>query len=404
MYCVIDLETDLSRRRRWISTLCHGQGLTFMDFCYLVRRNAISTPDLISIKNALDRFHYFHQFRTIFMECGVRTNISLPRQHSLIHYLRFIRLFGSPNGLCSSITESKHIKAVKEPWRRSSRYNALSQMLVTLTRLDKLAAAKRKFAARGMMTGTTSSYTAMVLAGCQPQVAAEDEDEDDGVVHGPKSLSDIELAPTAPLAAHVHQPTLPLLLRRFLHAEVHGPPADGAIPPPLHACPTFEGSIAVHHSAIARFYAPSDLGGAGGMYRERIRSNPNWHGYARRDTVLVDVGGPVMKGLVIGRAMLFFSFEFGDTEYQCALVHWIVPVGNAPDPDTGMWVVEPESAAGMPSLEVIDIDAIARACHLIGVYGTSPLPEDFHFSDSLDAFNTYFVNKYADHHMYEFLA
>ncbi|KAJ7023427.1 hypothetical protein C8F04DRAFT_1134281 [Mycena alexandri] len=41
--------------------------------------------------------------------------------------------------------------------------------------------------------------------------------------------------------------------------------------------------------------------GAGGMYRERIRSNPNWHGYPRRDTVLVNVGGPVMRGLVIGR-------------------------------------------------------------------------------------------------------
>jgi hypothetical protein len=31
------------------------------------------------------------------------------------------------------------------------------------------------------------------------------------------------------------------------------------------------------------------------------------------------------------------------------------------------------------------------------------LPEDFDFSDSLDAFNTYFVNPYADHHMHEFL-
>ncbi|KAJ6468701.1 hypothetical protein C8R47DRAFT_989839 [Mycena vitilis] len=61
------------------------------------------------------------------------------------------------------------------------------------------------------------------------------------------------------LAAHVHQPTLALLLRRFLHAEVHGQPAD---PVPLDACPTFEGPITVHHSAIARFYAPSDLGGA----------------------------------------------------------------------------------------------------------------------------------------------
>ncbi|KAJ6609298.1 hypothetical protein B0H10DRAFT_2166369 [Mycena sp. CBHHK59/15] len=384
--------------------------LAFMDFCYLVHRNTITTPDLTSISSALSRFH---QYRDIFIQCGVRIDISLPRQHSLIHYLRFIRLFGSPNGL-----------SAKEPWRRSSQYNALAQMLVTLSRLDKLAVARHEFASRGMMTGTTSSYTAMVLAGDQPQVTAvqaaanvaadkEDIDDDDGVVHGPRSLLDIELAPTAQrgypkyledLAAHIGQPRLPLLLRRFLHAEVHGPPAAGAAPPPLDTCPVFEDRITVHHSAIARFYAPSDLGGAGGMYRQRIRLNPKWHRYARRDTVLVDVGGPVMKGLVIGHAMLFFSFTFGDKEYQCALVHWIVPVGETPDPDTGMWVVEPEFKAGSASLEVINIDAIAHGCHLIGVYGTSALPEDFHFLSSLDAFNTYFVNQYADHHMEEFLA
>ncbi|KAK7007132.1 hypothetical protein R3P38DRAFT_2554040, partial [Favolaschia claudopus] len=93
---------------------------------------------------------------------GVRIDISLPRQHSLVHYPRSVYLFGSPNGLCSSITESKHIKAVKEPWRRSSRFNALSQMLRTLTRLDKVAALKSDFTRRGMMTGTTSSLHADV--------------------------------------------------------------------------------------------------------------------------------------------------------------------------------------------------------------------------------------------------
>ncbi|KAJ7439253.1 hypothetical protein B0H11DRAFT_2254004 [Mycena galericulata] len=312
----------------------------FMDFCYLVRRNAISTPDLTSIKSALARFHLY---RTIFIECGVRIDISLPRQHSLVHYVRFIQLFGSPNGLCSSITESKHIKAVKEPWRRSSRYNALKQMLVTLMRLDKLTALRATLTVRGMLTGTSCSYTGRVFAGEQPQAdaavaaatIADGEHDDDGVLHGPKSLSDVELAPTSQrgypktleLAAQIQPPRFPELLRRFLYEEQNGPPAEDAPPVPIDVCPVFGGRITVHHSAIARFYAPSDLGGAGGMYREHIQSNPNWHGYARRDTVLVDVGAPVMRGLVIGR---------------CALVNWLVPVGDTPDPDTGMWVVELE--------------------------------------------------------------
>jgi hypothetical protein len=53
--------------------------------------------------------------------------------------------------LCSSITEAKHIKAVKEPWRRSNRDKLLKQVLLTNQRLDKLAAARVDFTARGML-------------------------------------------------------------------------------------------------------------------------------------------------------------------------------------------------------------------------------------------------------------
>ena len=72
----------------------------------------------------------------------------------MVHYHHNIKNFGAPNGLCSSITESKHIAAVKRPWRRSSRYKALPQILKINERLDKLAAAKADFASRGMLAGS----------------------------------------------------------------------------------------------------------------------------------------------------------------------------------------------------------------------------------------------------------
>ncbi|EGN91949.1 hypothetical protein SERLA73DRAFT_27164, partial [Serpula lacrymans var. lacrymans S7.3] len=97
-------------------------------------------------------------YHTVFQTTGVRPNrFSLPRQHSLVHYITLIQMFGAPNGLCSSITESKHIKAVKEPWRRSNRYNALGQMLLTNQRLDKLAASQVDFIERGMLSGNILS-------------------------------------------------------------------------------------------------------------------------------------------------------------------------------------------------------------------------------------------------------
>lgn len=127
----------------------------FLEFCYIARHDVQDTETLAALEDTLTRFH---QFRSIFQERGVRVDgFNLPRQHSLTHYATLIRAFGAPNGLCSSITESKHIKAVKEPWRRSNRFNALGQMLLTNQRLDKLAAARIDFSSRGMLEGTCLS-------------------------------------------------------------------------------------------------------------------------------------------------------------------------------------------------------------------------------------------------------
>jgi hypothetical protein len=120
---------------------------SFMEFCYLVRCNVITKDDILAIDNAVAKFH---AERSIFDD--IRPNgYLLPHQHSLVHYTFLIQEFGAPNGLCSSITESKHIKAMKEPWQRSSHYEALGQMLVTNQRLDKLAAARVDFQARGIL-------------------------------------------------------------------------------------------------------------------------------------------------------------------------------------------------------------------------------------------------------------
>lgn len=133
----------------------------FLDFCYLARRNTHDSQSLAAMQDALDRFHIY---RKVFQECGVRPDgFKLPRQHSMVHYIDLIKLFGAPNGLCSSITESKHIKAVKKPWRRSSRYKALGQMLLTNQRLDKLAASRVDFKNRGMLEGSCSTEVIQLL-------------------------------------------------------------------------------------------------------------------------------------------------------------------------------------------------------------------------------------------------
>jgi hypothetical protein len=149
---------------------------SFMEFCYLVRRNFINEDDIIAINNAVAKFHVE---RSIFDDVRQK-GYSLPRQHSLVHYAFLVQEFGAPNGLCSSITESKHIKAVKEPWRRSSHYEALGQMLVTNQRLDKLAAAQVDFQARGMLDRHLGPPGLPPPLADPPANNPQDEEDDDG--------------------------------------------------------------------------------------------------------------------------------------------------------------------------------------------------------------------------------
>jgi hypothetical protein len=124
----------------------------FLDFCYLVRLPSFTESDLAAIDDALARYM---QDREVFVETGVcPKGISLPRQHALQHYHTLIEQFGAPNGLCTSITESMHIDAVKEPWRRSNKFEALGQMLIINQRMDKMAALHARLVAQGLLNRT----------------------------------------------------------------------------------------------------------------------------------------------------------------------------------------------------------------------------------------------------------
>lgn len=161
----------------------------FLDFCYIARKSVINERDLDALDDAVRRFHLE---REIFKEVGVREHFSLPRQHSMVHYRALIEMYGVPNGLCSSITESRHIKAVKEPWRRSNRYEALGQMLLTNQRLDKLAAARLVYSQKGMLDGP------LVPTGRGEDIAAvearDGEEDVSEAVEGEKSDYDVRLA------------------------------------------------------------------------------------------------------------------------------------------------------------------------------------------------------------------
>ncbi|KAH9978413.1 hypothetical protein BJV74DRAFT_879459 [Russula compacta] len=268
---------------------------SFMDACYIACRNAITAPALEHFRKSVEKFH---ELWNIFIEAGVWDSISLPCQHALKHFYNSIHLFGSPNGLCLSITESKHIKV----------------MLQIIVRMEKMTVLRRIFSDCGMLIGTTSSYMAGIMTTQEDQEATvssneEDEEEDGGVIPGDPSsaLFVTNLAARfylKKLAAHISQPKFPLAFYQFLSMLNH---PDQLPPLAIDCCPQFEGDIKVHHSPLPPF-------------------------------------------------MLL------------------------PDADTEMWTVQLEcDQKGESTAQVIPLETITRAAHLLPIYGSTRWKLEYNF-------------------------
>ncbi|KAF8262148.1 hypothetical protein EI94DRAFT_1773268 [Lactarius quietus] len=344
----------------------------FMDACYITRRNAINSIALKHLRNSVDMYHELH---SVFVQAGVCNTLSLPCQHTLMHFYRAIHLFRSPNGLCS-------------------RYYAIYQMLRILFRMAKMLALRRRLQCNGMLRGFCHGASSKPGNDMKLMLRIEDSPAED------LEEKDKWAAPGKPDS---EDPKFPLTFTQFLYKHRH--PEEPIAPSAIEECPTFNGAIKVHHSAVARFYAPSDLSRSGGLRHKRIRSMPNFFGHPHCDTVFVVTNDsqPGMKGMEIGRVLLFFSFEYQREKFSCALINWFVHADEH-DPDTGMWVVKQEfDRCGEPTIEVIHLDSIARAAHLLPIYGQSRVPEEFEYHTALDTYNSFFINHYVDHHAHEFI-
>ncbi|KAG1867187.1 hypothetical protein DFJ58DRAFT_654449 [Suillus subalutaceus] len=185
-------------------------------------------------------------------------------------------------------------------------------------------------------------------------------------------------------------------------------PFKGPNPAPFNpaTAPIFLGKVTLFNSAAATFYAPSDLSGTGGMCREHIWSTPSWRGgAARHDCIFVNLDADMdspMGGLAVAQVLCFFSFKYRTSYFTCAVVCWYSHVLERCDLDTGMHIVTPATTDdGTPDISIIHIDCIFRAAHLIPVYRPNFIAHGTNPHDSYNDFDSYYVNKYADHHAFE---
>ncbi|KDQ05733.1 hypothetical protein BOTBODRAFT_122308, partial [Botryobasidium botryosum FD-172 SS1] len=186
-------------------------------------------------------------------------------------------------------------------------------------------------------------------------------------------------------------PNLPILICSFLFKQLnlHNPCHILEVHP--DECPGRFGYITVFPSAVATFCAPSDdYSGTTEMTQERICATPSWHGGAAcYDGAFLKKKGAFgalgMQALEVGLLLLC----------ACAVVS---NLGDQPNPDMGLWVIEPaHDDNGSPIALVVHIHLLVWNAHLMPVFGSHFVPKSLHFFHSLDAFCSFFVNKYINH-------
>ncbi|KAJ7653857.1 hypothetical protein B0H17DRAFT_1267231 [Mycena rosella] len=106
-----------------------------LDFIYLAQYTTHDDGTLACLKEALD---VWHENREFFILAGVRTDFNIPKFHSLIHYIDFIRFFGTTDNYNTEMFERLHIDFAKNGWRASNRRDEFPQMITWLGRQEKL--------------------------------------------------------------------------------------------------------------------------------------------------------------------------------------------------------------------------------------------------------------------------
>ena len=96
----------------------------------------VHTDDTLSSLNST--LVAFHEVRDIFIDLGVHSGFNIPKLHFLLHYVRFIKLFGTTDNYNTEATERLHIDFTKDTYRATNHKDEYPQMTKWLERHEKI--------------------------------------------------------------------------------------------------------------------------------------------------------------------------------------------------------------------------------------------------------------------------
>ncbi|KAJ7937520.1 hypothetical protein B0H13DRAFT_1564046, partial [Mycena leptocephala] len=85
-----------------------------------------------------DALEMFHANKNIFVDLGVRNDFNLPKLHSCMHYVMYVKLYGTTDNYNTEYTERLHIDLAKEAYRSTNFKDEFPQMTLWLERKEKI--------------------------------------------------------------------------------------------------------------------------------------------------------------------------------------------------------------------------------------------------------------------------
>ncbi|KAF9502071.1 hypothetical protein BDN71DRAFT_1378620 [Pleurotus eryngii] len=371
-----------------------------LDFLYLAQYPVHTDRTLELLEDALEEFH---NNKSIFIDLGIRDSFNIPKLHFTQHYRRFIKMYGSLDNFNTEYTERLHIDLAKDAYDATNHKDEFRQMTVWLERKEKILRHHQyvQWRLQGTPLPSTAAWTPPGL-------------ELDRSVHMTKhaSVRNVHLTQIKVQygATHFREALARFVILQnqpdITRAELERKLWDVRLP--FNKLPVW------HRIKFQR----TDLSNNKTMTADSIHCQPQrLDGNqniipARFDTAFVNDGtGEVIgvEGYRIARIRVVFSLPESSLEVlfnddievsqHLVFVEWFSAFVN-PERNHGLFKIRPlKNVDSSPISEVIPLANVRRSAHLYPQFGPFA-PVEWTSSTVLDRCDTFFVNMFADCHMY----
>lgn len=406
-----------------------------IDFIYYASFETHTTTTLNRLQEALDTFH---EFKDIFVQEGIREHFRIPKIHSMEHYTAFIRSKGSCPNFNTELSERLHINYAKQGYQASNRRDYMEQMVVFLTRREKILRFKSYLLWTKVINNEDEklAIAAEDVAVGQTGDDSDDEAEDDAEAEEARAgrmqsglRSPWQVAKTIPFP----NTTIPTLVEKygavdFLHCledfvDIHLPHSI--------ITPTAGDRLRVYKRATIELSSLRAYGASEKKIRDVIRAQPSYRtvrtGKERPghfDVVLVrnELNGPDIglesESLELLPPFAFFTNFCSYQDYRAARVRVIFRLDdyynypetlvyvewftkfNLPLNDVRACKISYSMQRELHRAEIIPLSHVARSCTLTPLFGKE-YDETWTAENVLDRCKNFLFNSMLSIPMYE---